>query len=440
MRDPSTSAQPHSRGLVFCYLLTLVLAACGLSIVWSAQGPAYVRIVELISFVTVAAVIAFAGSRHRNLGDLSFAERASLVVLISYVVVSAVFGGLDGEHRDVRIWAYDFQYMLLVPLAAMLACSKIDFNRIDRILAGAIAAFSVVYVLLIRYAADADVERSFFTISVLGLIGQFVGLAPILLLKYAPRFSWITAVGFGGALAQGYGAYVGAYRGGVILLGVVLVMAVVQSLFGGKSVSLLSRVGFIFGLLGLAVIALSYLGTRSAEFDNLMSRFSIWQSSGGGVGSDARFYEVEYYCRLSDYPQIFFGRGVGGHWYDYEGMYDYDTVSGGWRPLMHVNYMHYVMKIGVAGSAITLALISMAIWKRRKDVTVAFVLYATYLALLNMYYGPKSFNMVSLHMMLALMIPSYFSLPSGLTKAKPASSFRWGRDIPKARMGVPPSK
>jgi hypothetical protein len=337
-----------------------------------------------------------------------------VLLYCGYIILSFLYG--YKRYGTISTSIFDLWLFLFVPAIALIPPYSFNVRVFDRMLAigvlFSVAAMAVVAAIKSAVLYDR-IEFSFY-IAPLAALGAGAGY---LLLKNAKHVNLHTYIGLFGVLSNAvlYGV-VGAFRGQMILsILLVLLFLLIQFRtihidFGWK---FLSFIGMAAGLIVVVILVFTsfqeQMYTMLGRFTEFFDAFAV---TGEAASADARLGELQYFMQLNSSWKLIPGHGVGGLWYDFYGMFG-DAQGGafeGARTLLHINWLHFLFKIGIIGFGLMIGLLvhnyrQYRAFIRGNHAWWCFLIF--YLAWTT-YYGDKDLNPRSMLFLIVLIHPWLF--------------------------------
>ena len=242
-----------------------------------------------------------------------------------------------------------------------------------------------------------------------------ISLGTYLLLKYSKQQGILFFVGLIAMSVYAFTGAITAFRGIVIITGFAMLLSVIIILLSQREKRKLGALVFLSALIAVFAYSSYFYSKNPQDFSTLSNRFTRildTSASAGGIRSNARFLELQSALPYFLNPKIIIGYGPGAKWFDRFGLFGQD-----YRSMIHINYFHYLFKIGVIGCVFLITLL----YRRLKAIPNISISYWAFFAIwmIDMaYYGDKTPSLISFIGFIILVNPILFSEKGDALKAK----------------------
>lgn len=353
-------------------------------------------------------------------------EDRAIFLYTIYIIVSAIYG--FWRFRTIGALTTDVLFFLSIPALLIIKPYSFDVRKFDKVLIAGIWIGVLGVTTILAATPAALFDRSTFHYLGGPLLALMAG-SPYLLLKNFRTVNFGFISGFVGALFNVvvYGV-IGAFRGQLVLALLVLLLFLFILIVSRKT-----KFGIKMGVLILFAIALSGIAflvfSRFQEQLNfltfrIMNIFEGFWRTGDIMASDGRLVEMNYFLQTNPNWKFILGHGVGGLWWDFIGLYraqEGGTGLAGARTMLHINWLHFLFKIGFVGFGLLL-LILYRRWHLLRCFSLQYlpwIAYLIYYMAITTYYGHKSIVISSFIVLMPLLHPWMFQ-EGGANRMTPA--------------------
>lgn len=331
-----------------------------------------------------------------------------------YVCVLFLYGFL--EFGNISRALLELWFFLYIPAIIFIPPYAFNARAFDRIMAFGVFFCSIMIVAVLILIPETRNDRSLFQFYIGHLAALGTG-ASYLFLKYSYRPNKLYYIALVGIVIKGisYGV-LGAYRGRLILMFILLLLSMLISLTK-------ARAGIGVKILRICVVVSTMIITYNivqTYFINeklyMIQRFKLISNSYHETGeialADARLKEAQYFLQEKPKWKLIFGYGVGGIWFDSFGMFraSQTGIASSYRGMIHINWLHITFKIGLVGFAIMLCMLTRhyRIFRRFTHKNYAWWAFLVWYLAFTTYYGDKVLHIGSMINLFLLVHPWLF--------------------------------
>lgn len=333
--------------------------------------------------------------------------------ILILMVLSAAFSYSDSI-SIIREGIFFFS----IGLSFIVPIQHKDLKMFDRGLAliVLVGIVSAIYLYLEGYYNPCNMlNRMEISSSRAGISWKMMSLGTYLLLKYSKQRGTLFFVGLIAIFFYAFTGAIAAFRGIVIVTYFTILLSVIIILLSSREKRKRAILVFLSAFIAVFAYSSYFYSKNPHNFSLLSVRFvRLLDTSTGGITIDSvsRFREVQNALPYFLNPRIIIGYGPGAKWFD-----RFECFKQAYRSMIHINYFHYLFKIGVIGCLFLITLL----YKRLKSTSNIPISYWAFFAIwmLNMaYYGHKIPSPISFIGFIILVNPILFSERGDALKEK----------------------
>lgn len=312
----------------------------------------------------------------------------------------------------------DALFFVLIGLAFIFPYEREYVCRLDRCLAimTLIGVLLGIYGITAGWASTTNFSRLDIGVGRIGIAGYMRTFSIYLLLKYASSVNLMAFIGMIGMATNAYVSMITGARNGVLTFLISLLFAaflIYRTQGKGRRKAL--SVGIPLVIIVIGFFAYQVI-TRSPVASLFIARMEIWFGIRGsvqqsGFANDPRVLELISAKSYLLSPKILFGYGMGASWWDSLGVFG----NVPWRFEIHINWFHYLFKLGAIGVCLYLS----TLWKKIKTSgynNLAYIFFIILWLYSNSTYGFKLPSPTTLIFFYILYNPIMFWTPIAAVK------------------------